>query len=59
MRSNIAVIGSFSPSPKGALLPPSRDSLQGTWPFGVVELIWAAVVFKRWLALRHASPAQA
>jgi hypothetical protein len=33
--------------------------LQGAWPFGVVELIWAAVAFKRWLALRHASPAQA
>ena len=29
------------------------------WPFGVVELIWAAVAFKRWLSLRHASPAQA
>jgi hypothetical protein len=33
--------------------------LQGAWPFGVVELIWAAVAFKRWLSLRHASPAQA
>lgn len=33
--------------------------LQGAWPFGVVELIWAAAAFKRWLSLRHASPAQA
>lgn len=32
--------------------------LQGAWPFGVVELIWAAVAFKRWLAPRHASPAR-
>ena len=30
--------------------------LQGAWPFGVVELIWAAVAFKRWLSLRYASP---
>ena len=27
--------------------------LQGAWPFGVVELIWAAVAFKRWLSLRQ------
>jgi hypothetical protein len=33
--------------------------LQGAWPFGIVELIWAAVAFKRWLSLRRASPAQA
>jgi len=33
--------------------------LQGAWPFGVVELIWAALAFKRWLSLRHAGPAQA
>ncbi len=24
--------------------------LQGAWPFGVVEAIWAAVAAKRWLA---------
>jgi hypothetical protein len=23
--------------------------LQGAWPFGVVEGIWAVVAFKRWL----------
>jgi hypothetical protein len=33
--------------------------LQGAWPFGVVELIWAAIAFRRWLALRQARPAQA
>jgi len=33
--------------------------LQGAWPFGVLELIWAAVAFKRWLSTRHAPPAQA
>jgi hypothetical protein len=31
--------------------------LQGAWPFGVVELIWAAVAFKRWLSLKQASSA--
>ena len=24
--------------------------LQGAWPFGVVELIWAVVAFRRWWA---------
>jgi len=24
--------------------------LQGAWPFGVVEVIWALVAFRRWLA---------
>jgi hypothetical protein len=33
--------------------------LQGAWPFGVVELIWAAVALKRWQSLRQASPTQA
>jgi hypothetical protein len=23
--------------------------LQGAWPFGLVEAIWAVVAFKRWL----------
>jgi hypothetical protein len=25
--------------------------LQGAWPFGVVEAIWAAVAFRRWWGL--------
>ena len=33
--------------------------LQGAWPFGVLELIWAAIVFKRWLSLRQPPPARA
>jgi hypothetical protein len=23
--------------------------LQGAWPFGVVEAVWAVVAFRRWL----------
>ncbi|MGO9401583.1 MAG: hypothetical protein ACLP19_27635 [Xanthobacteraceae bacterium] len=26
--------------------------LQGAWPFGVVEGIWAAVAFRKWLTLK-------
>jgi hypothetical protein len=26
--------------------------LQGAWPFGVVEAIWAAVALRRWLRVR-------
>jgi hypothetical protein len=26
--------------------------LQGAWPFGVVEAIWAGVAFRRWLHAR-------
>ncbi len=26
--------------------------LQGAWPFGVVEAIWAVVALRRWLAHR-------
>jgi hypothetical protein len=28
--------------------------LQGAWPFGVVEAIWAAVALRRWRARREA-----
>ena len=28
--------------------------LAGTWPFGVVESVWAAVAFRRWLGRRRA-----
>jgi hypothetical protein len=28
--------------------------LQGAWPFGVVEAIWAAVALRRWLNRRLA-----
>ena len=26
--------------------------LQGAWPFGVVELVWSAVAFRRWWVRR-------
>jgi hypothetical protein len=26
--------------------------LSGTWPFGLVEMVWAAVAFSRWLKRR-------
>jgi hypothetical protein len=28
--------------------------LQGAWPFGIVEAIWAIVAARRWLARRSA-----
>jgi hypothetical protein len=28
--------------------------LQGAWPFGLVEMIWAAVALRRWLKARRA-----
>jgi len=30
--------------------------LQGAWPFGVVEAIWALVALKRWLDVTRVSP---
>jgi hypothetical protein len=32
----------------GCLLSSVYGFAAGTWPFGVVELIWAGVAFKRW-----------
>jgi len=29
--------------------------LQGAWPFGLVEAIWALVAFRRWMKLRPMS----
>ena len=31
------------------LLGSAYGFLQGAWPFGVVEVIWALVAFRRWL----------
>jgi hypothetical protein len=31
--------------------------LQGAWPFGLVEVVWAVVALRRWHTLSHASPA--
>jgi hypothetical protein len=29
--------------------------LQGAWPFGVVEVVWAGVAIAKWLRLRRAA----
>ncbi len=29
--------------------------LQGAWPFGLVEAIWAVVALRRWIGLRPTS----
>jgi hypothetical protein len=26
--------------------------LSGAWPFGVVEIVWAGVAFRRWMSAR-------
>jgi hypothetical protein len=36
------------------LLGSAYGFLQGAWPFGVVEAIWAAVAVVRWVRLRAA-----
>jgi hypothetical protein len=43
----------------GCIAASAYGFLQGAWPFGIVELIWAAVAFKRWLSLRQPPPAEA
>lgn len=30
--------------------------LAGTWPFGVVELLWATVAFRKWLSRTRSQP---
>lgn len=30
--------------------------LQGAWPFGVVEAVWAVVAGRRWIRRRPSSP---
>jgi hypothetical protein len=32
----------------GCLLSSAYGFLAGTWPFGVVEAIWAAIAIRRW-----------
>ena len=32
--------------------------LAGTWPFGVVEGVWALVAFRRWIRLRASDRGQ-
>ncbi len=35
------------------LLGSAYGFLQGAWPFGLVEAIWAMVALRRWLQARH------
>ena len=37
----------------GCVLSSIYGWLSGAWPFGVVELIWAAVAVQRYVALRR------
>jgi hypothetical protein len=34
----------------GCLLSSAYGFLAGTWPFGVVEVIWAAIAFHRYVS---------
>jgi hypothetical protein len=35
------------------LLGSAYGFLQGAWPFGVVEFIWAGVAVRRWWVVHH------
>ena len=37
----------------GCLLPSAYGFLAGAWPFGVVEIVWAAVAVRRFLLGRR------
>lgn len=43
----------------GCVLASVYGFLAGTWPFGVVELIWAAIAWRRWAQLAGADPTRA
>jgi hypothetical protein len=36
----------------GCVLSSAYGFLSGTWPFGVVELIWAGIAVNRWRGLQ-------
>jgi hypothetical protein len=38
------------------VLGSSYGFLQGTWPFGLVEAIWAGVAVRRWRVRIHRTP---
>jgi hypothetical protein len=38
------------------LLGATYGFLQGAWPFGVVETIWAGVALRRWMRAARAAP---
>jgi hypothetical protein len=37
----------------GCLLSSAYGFLAGTWPFGVVELIWAAIAVRRYMSFNQ------
>jgi hypothetical protein len=41
----------------GCLLSSAYGFLAGTWPFGVVEAVWAAIALRRFLRVRAQSRA--
>jgi hypothetical protein len=40
----------------GCVLSSAYGFLSGTWPFGVVELIWSGIAMSRYLSVRSSSP---
>ena len=40
----------------GCVLSSIYGFLSGAWPFGVVELIWSGIAFRRYLSTRPAAP---
>lgn len=40
----------------GCALSSSYGFLAGTWPFGVVEAVWALIALRRYLDLRRSRP---
>jgi hypothetical protein len=40
----------------GCVLSSVYGFLSGAWPFGVVELIWAGIAWRRWRAAVEAPP---
>ena len=40
----------------GCLLSSAYGFLAGTWPFGVVELLWGAVAVRRWRSASRLAP---
>ena len=39
----------------GCFLSSAYGFLAGTWPFGVVEAIWAVIALRRWRVLRDSN----
>jgi len=40
----------------GCMLSSIYGFLQGAWPFGAAELLWAAIAMRRWWQRRAESP---